>query len=58
MTELGIAGKVVVAIDEELQTASSHLRPFDSLAPVSFMLQLGGMLKAQVASLQTSALAR
>jgi len=58
MAELGIAGKVVVAIDVELRTASSHLMPFDSLAPVSFMLQLSGMLKAQVSSLQTSALAR
>lgn len=57
MAELGIAGKVVVAIDEELQTAASNLAPFESLAPVPFMLQLCGMLKVQVVSLQTSALA-
>ncbi len=57
MAELGIAGKVVIAIDEELQVASSNLAPFESLAPVPFMLQLCGMLKSQVASLQTSALA-
>lgn len=56
MAELGIAGKVVVAIDEELHIASGNLAPFESLAPVPFMLQLCGMLKAQVASLQTSAL--
>lgn len=55
MEELGIAGKVVVAIDEELQIASSTLTPFESLAPVPFMLQLCSMLKAQVVSLQTSA---
>lgn len=55
MAELGIAGKVVVAIDEELRVASNNLAAFEFLAPVPFMLQLCGMLKAQVASLQTSA---
>ncbi|HEY4247186.1 MAG TPA: polyprenyl synthetase family protein [Lacunisphaera sp.] len=57
MVELGIAGKVVAAIDEELQTAGSNLAPFESLVPVPFMLQLCDMLKVQVVSLQTSALA-
>jgi octaprenyl-diphosphate synthase len=57
MAELGIASKVVIAIDEELQLATDDLAPFGSLAPVPFMLQLAAMLKAQVTSLQTSALA-
>ncbi|MEO6996035.1 MAG: polyprenyl synthetase family protein [Lacunisphaera sp.] len=57
MAELGITGKVVVAIDEELRVAASALAPFDSLVPVPLMLQLGSMLKIQVAALQTSAAA-
>ncbi len=55
MLELGISGRVVVAIDEELRVASRALEPFGSLPPVPLMLQLGSMLKAQVATLQTSA---
>lgn len=55
MTELGIAGRIVLAIDEELEIATRGLDPFINLAPVPLMLQLGGMLKAQVATLQTSA---
>jgi octaprenyl-diphosphate synthase len=55
MAELGITGKVVVAIDEELEIATRGLDPFMDLPPVPLMLQLGAMLKAQVATLQTSA---
>ena len=55
MGELGIAGRVVVAIDEELRIATSGLEPFANLAPVPFMLQLVTLLKRQVATLQTSA---
>jgi octaprenyl-diphosphate synthase len=57
MAELGIAGRVVVAIDEELKIAAGNLEPFGALAPVPLMLQLSTMLKMQVASLQTSAVA-
>lgn len=57
MTELGIAGRVVTAIDDELRLAARGLEPFADLAPVPLMLQLGSMLKAQVATLQTSAVA-
>lgn len=55
MAELGIADRIVVAIDEELKVATQGLDPFLDLAPVPLMLQLGSMLKAQVATLQTSA---
>jgi octaprenyl-diphosphate synthase len=57
MTELGIAARVVTAIDEELQVAARHLEPFNALAPVPLMLQLGSLLKHQVATLQTSSIA-
>ena len=55
MAELGIASRVVVAIDEELKVATSNLEPFGALAAVPLMLQLSSMLKTQVATLQTSA---
>jgi octaprenyl-diphosphate synthase len=51
MQELGIAGGVVQAIDAELATASGALAPFARLAPVPLMLQLGEMLRKQVAAL-------
>jgi octaprenyl-diphosphate synthase len=54
MSELGIAARVVTAIDEELQVAARNLEPFSALAPVPLMLQLGSLLKSQVAMLQTS----
>jgi len=57
MAELGIAGRVVAAIDEELGVAVRALEPFAGLAPVPLMLQLGALLKNQVAALQTSSLA-
>ena len=44
----------IVAIDEELAIAARNLEPFRDLAPVALMLQLGSMLKAQVATLHTS----
>jgi octaprenyl-diphosphate synthase len=55
MTELGIAAGVVRAIDEELATANQALAPFSRLAPVPLMVQLGSMLKIQVAALQSAA---
>jgi hypothetical protein len=58
MSELGIAGRVVTAIDEELQLAAKSLEPFRTLGPVALMLQLGSMLKMQVATLQTSSISR
>lgn len=51
MQELGIAAGVVQAIDEELAAAAAALVPFDHLAPVPLMLQLGEMLSKQVAAL-------
>lgn len=54
MQELGIAAGVVKAIDEELVLAGRALEPFPSLAPVPLLLQLSGMLKAQVATLQAA----
>jgi octaprenyl-diphosphate synthase len=51
MQELGIAGGVVRAIDEELAAAGAALTPFAKLAPVPLMLQLGGMLHKQVTAL-------
>jgi octaprenyl-diphosphate synthase len=53
MKEMGIAAGVVRAIDDELAVATSVLTPYGGLAPVPLMLQLGGMLKGQVAALQT-----
>lgn len=55
MKELGIAAGVLRAIDEELAGASLALEAFAQLAPVPLMLQMGEMLKAQVAALQTTA---
>lgn len=52
MKELGIAAKVVAAIDEELEIAAHSLAPFAQLPPVPLMLQLGSLLKSQVAALQ------
>jgi octaprenyl-diphosphate synthase len=51
MQELGIASGVVRAIDGELAAAARALEPFARLAPVPLMLQLGEMLRKQVASL-------
>ncbi len=51
MAELGIAAGVVRAIDEELAAANQALEPYGSLPPVPLMLQLGTMLKMQVAAL-------
>lgn len=55
MRELGIAEKVLLAIEEELTVATRSLAPFQELAPVPLMLQLGSLLKGQVAALQSSA---
>lgn len=55
MQELGIAAGVVRAIDEELAAAAAALAPFAKLAPVPLMLQLGEMLRKQVASLSVPA---
>jgi octaprenyl-diphosphate synthase len=51
MAELGVARGVIQSIDEELAAAHQALDPFSHLAPVPLMLQLGGMLKVQVAAL-------
>jgi octaprenyl-diphosphate synthase len=51
MEELGIAGGVVKAIDEELASAEAALVPHATLAPVPLMKQLGDMLRKQVAAL-------
>ena len=55
MRELGIAAGVVSAIDAELAVASQALAPFAGLAPVPLMLQLGEMLRKQVAALSATA---
>lgn len=55
MVDLGIAGKVVLAIDSELEVASKYLSPFDNLPAVPLMLQLVKMLKSQVSGLGTFA---
>ncbi len=57
MKELGIAAGVVRAIDDELAVATRALEPFGALAPVPLMLQLRGMLKAQVVALQSDSVA-
>jgi octaprenyl-diphosphate synthase len=54
MKELGIAAGVARAVDDELAAATSELRPYAQLAPAPLMLQLGGMLKAQVTALQAA----
>jgi hypothetical protein len=54
MKELGISTGVVRAIDDELAGAIAALEPFTQLAPVALMLQLVGILKTQVAALQTT----
>lgn len=54
MRELGIAEKVLHAIEEELAVATLSLASFRDLPPVSLMLQLGDLLRAQVAALQSS----
>lgn len=55
MQELGIAAGVVLAIDDELAAAHHALVPFARLAPVPLMLQLGEMLRKQVAALSVTA---
>jgi hypothetical protein len=55
MKDLGIAAGIVRAIDDELAIAHQALVPFAQLSPVPLMRQLGEMLQAQVASLQTEA---
>jgi octaprenyl-diphosphate synthase len=55
MHELGISTGVVRAIDEELAAAGTALAPFAKLAPVPLMLQLGEMLRKQVAALSVPA---
>ncbi|MDI1320311.1 MAG: polyprenyl synthetase family protein [bacterium] len=55
MKDLGIAQEVVRAIDDELAAATGALAPHRALAPVPLMLQLGEMLRGQVAALQTAA---
>jgi len=55
MAELRIPAGVVRAIDEELAAASLALAPYHDLPPVPLMLQLGGMLKMQVAALPVDA---
>lgn len=55
MQELGIAAGVVRAIDEELAVAAAALTPFARLAPVPLMIQLGEMLRKQVAALSVTA---
>lgn len=54
MQDLGIASGVVRAINEELAIAVAALAPFAHLAPVPLMLQLGDMLRKQVAALSAS----
>jgi octaprenyl-diphosphate synthase len=52
MKDLGIADGVVAAIEAELQAAATVLAPHRDLPPVSLMLQLGDMLRAQVNALR------
>lgn len=54
MQELGIAGGVVRAIDDELAAAGEALVPFRQLTPVPLMLQLSEMLRKQVTVLSVS----
>ena len=54
MEELGIAEGVVRAIDDELAVAADALAPFARLAPVPLMLELGEMLRKQVAGLSVA----
>ena len=58
MQELGIGAGIVRAIDEELAVSVAALAPHADRAPVALMLQLGEMLKAQVASLQAASAMR
>jgi octaprenyl-diphosphate synthase len=55
MAELGIPAGVVRAIDAELAAAGQALAPYNHLAPVPLMVQLGSMLKMQVTALQSAA---
>ena len=54
LREMGIAQEVVRSVEEELAAATGALRDFRQLAPVPLMLQLGEMLKGQVAALQAA----
>jgi len=58
MQEMGIGAGIVRAIDEELAISAAALKPHAERAPVALMLQLGEMLKAQVASLQAAPVMR
>ena len=51
MQQLGISSGVVQAIEAELADATGVLAAHAGLAPVPLMLQLAGMLRAQVAAL-------
>ena len=56
MKEMDIAAAVCRAIEDELACARAALKPYADLAPVPFMLQLGDMLRHQVAVLETAAI--
>jgi len=55
MRSLGIAAGVVAAVEEELARAAAVLMPHAHLAPAPLLLQLSGLLKSQIAALQTAA---
>ena len=54
MQELGIATRVMRAIEDELVLARQALAPFAGSAPVPLLLQLAAMLHAQVVALPTN----
>jgi len=55
MRHLGIAAGVIDAIDRELADAQRELAPYLGLPPTPLLLQLCGVLRAQVAGLTTRA---
>ena len=55
MTELGVFARVADAIQAELRVAEEALAPHSALEPVSLLLRLGQVLRAQVAALSAPA---
>jgi hypothetical protein len=55
MRHLGIAAGVIEAIERELASAHRELAPFEAIQPTALLLQLCGVLRAQVAGLAVRA---
>lgn len=54
MEEYGVTNRVVLAIEEELEAGARELSPFGAIPAVPYMVDLGELLRTQVAALATT----